>query len=79
MKPANVLRDTTGRYILADFGLAKLMASAGLTDSDTMLGTPDYMAPEQVVGDTVDQRADLYALGVMLFELLTGRLPFHGD
>jgi len=79
VKPANIMRDTTGRWILSDFGLAKVMAAPGLTASGVGVGTPDYMAPEQATGEAVDGRADLYALGVILFQLLTGQLPFKAD
>ena len=80
VKPANVLIDDNGDIKLSDFGLARLLAgSAGLTAKDTVLGTPEYMAPEQALGLPADQKSDLYSLGVIVYEMLVGRVPFHGD
>ena len=79
VKPSNVMKDTSGRMILTDFGLAKLESGPSVTTSGVSVGTPDYMAPEQVMGEPVDTRADLYALGVILFKLLTGHLPFRAE
>src|SRR6266699_3182578 len=80
IKPVNVLMDRSGRPILSDFGIAKVLAgSSGLTRPGAGVGTPEYMSPEQCKGEEVDGRADIYALGVMLFEALTGRTPFVGD
>src|SRR5437588_7210708 len=80
VKPVNVLMDRTGRPVLSDFGIAKaLVGSQGLSRQASGVGTPEYMSPEQCQGGPVDGRADIYALGVMLFESLTGRLPFMGD
>ncbi|HLY31968.1 MAG TPA: protein kinase [Ktedonobacterales bacterium] len=80
VKPVNVLMDTNKRMVLSDFGIAKVMAtSAALTRSGAGVGTPEYMSPEQCRGGQVDQRADIYALGVMLYELLTGHTPFEAD
>ncbi|MBX3250351.1 MAG: protein kinase [Myxococcales bacterium] len=79
LKPANVLVGADGRVALTDFGIARAAAEPGLTRAQQLLGTPIYMAPEQVLGRAVDHRADLYAFGVMLFELCTGRWPFTGE
>ncbi|QBD79039.1 hypothetical protein EPA93_24860 [Ktedonosporobacter rubrisoli] len=81
IKPVNVLLDRSGRPILSDFGIAKVLASTHdqLTRPGAGVGTPEYMSPEQCQGGAVDGRADIYALGVMLFEALTGRTPFLGD
>src|SRR5436305_10163242 len=80
VKPVNVLMDRAGRPILSDFGIAKALAgSKELTRQGAGVGTPEYMSPEQCQGGPVDGRADNYALGVMLFESLTRRLPFLAD
>lgn len=79
IKPGNILVDTSGRVRIADFGLTKLLGAApavsGRTLTGAALGTPEYTAPEQLRGGTVDHRADIYSLGVMLYEMLTGELP----
>ncbi len=80
VKPGNVLMDSQGRPLLADFGLARSAeVSSGLTATGTVLGTPLYMAPEQATGSALDGRADQYALAVIAFELLAGRVPFTAD
>src|SRR5215469_8650125 len=80
IKPVNVLMDLTNRPILSDFGIAKVLeGSYGLTRPGAGVGTPEYMSPEQCKGEQVDRRADIYALGIMLYETLTGRTPFVGD
>ena len=80
VKPVNVLMDPSGRAVLSDFGIAKVLAtSAALTHSGAGVGTPEYMSPEQCRGTAVDARADIYALGVMLYEMLTGHTPFEAD
>jgi serine/threonine-protein kinase len=80
IKPVNVLMDRSGRPILSDFGIAKaLEGTKELTRPGAGVGTPEYMSPEQCKGEPVDGRADIYALGVMLFEALSGRTPFKGD
>jgi len=78
VKPANVLISEDGRVHLADFGIARLVDSAHETKTGDVLGTPAYFAPEQVAGETVGPPADIYALGIVLFECLTGRRPFEG-
>ncbi len=80
LKPRNVLLDEAGNAHLTDFGIAKILnETMALTQSGAAMGTPAYMSPEQWQGQALDARADVYALGVMLFEMLTGQLPFAGD
>jgi eukaryotic-like serine/threonine-protein kinase len=80
VKPANVLLDGEGRGILSDFGIAKVRAARdGVTRVGAGVGTPEYMSPEQCRGTAVDGRADIYALGVLAYEMLTGRTPFIAD
>jgi tRNA A-37 threonylcarbamoyl transferase component Bud32 len=81
VKPVNVLLDGEGRAVLSDFGIAKVMESAEnhLTRPGAGVGTPEYMSPEQCRGTGVDARSDIYALGVMIYEMLTGRTPFQAD
>jgi serine/threonine-protein kinase len=79
LKPANVLLDARGNCLLSDFGIAKLEGAMGLTAAGTTLGTPEYMAPEQGAGRPVDARCDIYALGVILYELCTHRVPFEAE
>lgn len=79
VKPSNVLLPPDGRVKLADMGIARLQSPEALTATLTVRGTAGYISPEQVRGDPVDARADLYSLGCVLFEMLTGRTPFEGD
>lgn len=80
VKPVNVLLDTNGRVVLSDFGVAKMLESSrAVTRTGAGVGTPEYMSPEQCRGAMVDARSDIYALGVMVYELLTGRTPFEAD
>jgi hypothetical protein len=79
LKPQNVVVTGPGEIKVLDFGLAKTPESTGLTVTGTILGTPDYMAPEQVEGRRADSRSDVYALGVIAYELFVGRPPFQGD
>ena len=78
IKPANILLDEEGRAYLADFGIARLMNTAASVVT-TGIGTPAYMAPEQFVGQSIDTRTDIYSLGVMLYVLTVGKLPFEAD
>src|SRR5439155_12852639 len=77
VKPANILLSSDGRVLVADFGIAK--AGTDVTTTNTTMGTAKYLAPEQVEGKAVDARADVYALGVVLYETLCGRPPFTAD
>jgi hypothetical protein len=80
VKPQNILLDDAERVYLADFGIAKMVeGSQGLTVTGMVTGTPQYMAPEQGMGRKVDHRADIYALGVVAYEMLTGSVPFSAD
>ena len=80
LKPANVLLDNDGRAILADFGLARMLESTTrFTQASQALGTPEYMAPEQAMGADADHRSDLYAFGVMIYQMLLGQTPFRAD
>ncbi|HTZ58669.1 MAG TPA: bifunctional serine/threonine-protein kinase/formylglycine-generating enzyme family protein [Acidobacteriaceae bacterium] len=80
LKPANIRLDTSGRAIVVDFGIAKASQGSGeLTLPGEGLGTPFYMSPEQFLGEVCDPRSDLYSLGIVFFEFLTGQRPFSGD
>ncbi|HEX6179022.1 MAG TPA: protein kinase, partial [Thermoanaerobaculia bacterium] len=78
LKPANVMVGRDDHVYLTDFGLARTTDQPGLTASGAIVGTPDYMSPEQVKGEKLDARSDIYSLGVLLFQVLTGQLPFQG-
>lgn len=80
IKPSNAMLDRRGTVFLTDFGIAKMVeGSPGLTATGAITGTPSYMSPEQAQGHAVDQRSDIYSLGVVLFEMLTGRVPFEAE
>jgi len=79
LKPQNVMIDQEGNTRIMDFGIARSLKTKGATAPGVMIGTPEYMSPEQVEGREADQRSDIYALGVILYEMLTGRLPFEGE
>ncbi len=79
LKPSNVLITTSGRPVLTDFGIARMVDATVVTESGGTLGTPAYMSPEQGRGEPGDARSDIYALGVLLYQLCTGRVPFDAD
>jgi eukaryotic-like serine/threonine-protein kinase len=79
VKPQNVLIDAEGRAKVTDFGIARQLEQQGVTDTGRVLGTTDYVSPEQAMGQAVDQRSDVYSLGVVLYEMLTGEVPFSAD
>src|SRR5260221_4302903 len=79
VKPANLMMDTDGRIVLTDFGIAKIVTGIQFTASGGMVGTPAYMAPEQGLGEAGDERSDIYSLGGILFQMVTGRLPFEAE
>src|SRR5581483_8925042 len=78
LKPQNIMIDTRGRVLITDFGLAKSVEYGTLTEAGKVIGTPHYMSPEQVKGIPLDKRSDIYSLGIILYEMLTGSLPFTG-
>jgi eukaryotic-like serine/threonine-protein kinase len=79
LKPQNIMLDKQGRASVMDFGIARSVESGGVTMTGMVVGTPDYMSPEQVMGEHVDVRSDLFTLGVILYELLTGAMPYKSD
>ncbi len=79
LKPQNIMIDEKGNAKVMDFGIARSIEAAGVTQTGVMIGTPDYMSPEQAEGVEADQRSDIYALGVILYEMVTGSVPFKGD
>ena len=79
LKPSNIMIDEEGNARIMDFGIARSVKERGITGEGVIIGTPEYMSPEQVEGQDIDQRSDIYSLGVILFEMATGRVPFEGD
>jgi len=81
LKPSNAMIDSQGNLFLTDFGIAKLLESASprLTQTDAIMGTPAYISPEQAQAGQVDQRSDIYSLGIILYEMVTGRVPFVAE
>jgi len=79
LKPHNVIIDQEGNARIMDFGIARSLEAKGITGAGVMIGTPEYMSPEQVEGKAVDHRSDIYSLGVILYEMVTGEVPFRGD
>jgi hypothetical protein len=80
VKPSNILMDESGNCLLTDFGLAKIVeGAANITTSGTIMGTPAYMSPEQGMGQKLDRRTDIYSLGIILYEMATGRTPYRAE
>jgi serine/threonine-protein kinase len=81
IKPANILLDAQDQVKIVDFGLALVAQStrSRLTQSGILVGTPEYISPEQITGQEVDGRTDLYSLGIVMYEMMSGRLPFSGS
>lgn len=79
LKPQNVMQEDSGRILVMDFGLARSMEGEGMTQTGALVGTMEYMSPEQALGKELDQRSDLFTAGLILYELLTGKMPFRAD
>jgi serine/threonine protein kinase/Tfp pilus assembly protein PilF len=79
LKPSNIMIDREGNTRIMDFGIARSMTASGLTEEGIIIGTPEYMPPEQAEARDVDQRSDIYSLGIILYEMVTGQVPFSGD
>jgi len=79
LKSSNIMIDKEGNVRIMDFGIARSLEAKGITGAGMMIGTPEYMSPEQVEGKKVDQRSDIYSLGIILYEMVTGRVPFEGE
>lgn len=79
LKSNNIMIDKEGNVRIMDFGIARSLEAKGITGAGVMIGTPEYMSPEQVEGKEVDQRSDVYSLGIILYEMVTGQVPFEGD
>jgi serine/threonine protein kinase/tetratricopeptide (TPR) repeat protein len=79
LKPQNIMLDQTGRILVMDFGLARMVEGDGMTQTGALVGTMEYMSPEQALGKDLDLRSDLFSLGLILYELLTGKMPFKAE
>ena len=79
IKPQNIIIEATGGLKIMDFGIARLKEERGMTAEGTVVGTPDYMSPEQARGQQLDFRSDIYSTGVVLYEVFTGTIPFEGE
>jgi serine/threonine protein kinase/tetratricopeptide (TPR) repeat protein len=79
LKPQNVMRDKNGRILVMDFGMARTLEGDGMTQSGALVGTMEYMSPEQALAKDLDQRSDLFAVGLIFYELLTGRMPYKSE
>jgi serine/threonine protein kinase/Flp pilus assembly protein TadD len=79
LKPQNIMVDEEGNVRIMDFGIARSLKEKGITGAGVLVGTPEYMSPEQVEGKEIDERSDIYSLGIVIYEMVTGRAPFEGD
>jgi serine/threonine protein kinase/tetratricopeptide (TPR) repeat protein len=79
LKPQNIMLDNEGKVLVMDFGIARSMETPGVTQTGALVGTPEYMSPEQAKGEDVDARSDLFSLGIIFYELLTGKTPFKAN
>ncbi len=79
LKPQNIMLDKAGRAYVMDFGIARSTLTPGMTQTGALIGTPDYMSPEQAKGQTLDARSDIFSVGIIFFEMLAGQNPFSGD
>src|SRR6266550_4236163 len=79
LKPQNIMQNKQGRIVVMDFGLARNVEAAGMTQTGALVGTMDYMSPEQALGKDLDQRSDLFALGLIFYELLTGQMAYKSE
>ncbi len=79
LKPQNIMRDKNGRIVVMDFGLARSLGDAGMTQTGAIVGTIEYMSPEQALGSTLDQRSDIFSVGLIFYELLTAKAPYEAD
>jgi eukaryotic-like serine/threonine-protein kinase len=79
LKPGNIMQDASGRVVIMDFGLAKTIQSDGMTQTGMMIGTMEYMSPEQAMGSELDGRSDIFTMGLIFYELLTGNIPFRAE
>jgi serine/threonine protein kinase/tetratricopeptide (TPR) repeat protein len=79
LKPQNIMQDKNGRIVVMDFGLARSLGESGMTQTGAIVGTIEYMSPEQALGATLDQRSDIFSVGLIFYELLTGKAPYEAD
>lgn len=79
LKPQNIMREATGRILVMDFGLARTLEGDGMTQTGALVGTMEYMSPEQALAKDLDQRSDIFSAGLIFYELLTGQMPFRAD
>jgi len=79
LKPQNIMRDVSGRIVVMDFGLARSLEAGGMTQTGALIGTMEYMSPEQALGSELDQRSDIFTVGLIFYELLSGKVPYKAD